>query len=131
MADMWEEPVRRNIAGAVSSTGVEHLLHQSVEFKAAIEHLGRFWVMTLGAENEQGHGRSSALGWSVFTSTLPRVLDALAEDAMRHELLRQQAMELLSRATAVPLPAHRTEANYGIVCSTCDGGGCPDCTDPA
>ena len=31
-----------------------------------------------------------------------------------------------------PLPLHRTEANYGgVVCSTCDGGGCLDCTDPA
>ena len=29
-----------------------------------------------------------------------------------------------------PLPLHRTEAGYPR-CSTCDGGGCPDCTDPA
>jgi hypothetical protein len=29
-----------------------------------------------------------------------------------------------------PLPIHRTEAGYPN-CSTCDGGGCPDCTDPA
>ena len=28
------------------------------------------------------------------------------------------------------LPLHRTEAGYPD-CSTCDGGGCPDCTDPA
>ena len=28
------------------------------------------------------------------------------------------------------LPVHRTEAGYPN-CSTCDGGGCPDCTDPA
>lgn len=28
------------------------------------------------------------------------------------------------------LPIHRTEAGYPR-CSTCDGGGCPDCTDPA
>ena len=31
---------------------------------------------------------------------------------------------------AEPLPIHRTEAGYPR-CSTCDGGGCPDCTDPA
>lgn len=31
---------------------------------------------------------------------------------------------------ARPLPLHRTEAGYPN-CSTCDGGGCPDCTDPA
>lgn len=29
-----------------------------------------------------------------------------------------------------PLPIHRTEAGYPY-CSTCEGGGCPDCTDPA
>lgn len=29
-----------------------------------------------------------------------------------------------------PLPLHRTEAGYPN-CSTCDGGGCLDCTDPA
>lgn len=28
------------------------------------------------------------------------------------------------------LPIHRTEAGYPN-CSTCDGGGCYDCTDPA
>lgn len=28
------------------------------------------------------------------------------------------------------LPSHRTEEGYPN-CSTCDGGGCPDCTDPA
>ena len=28
------------------------------------------------------------------------------------------------------LPSHRTEVGYPN-CSTCDGGGCPDCTDPA
>lgn len=29
------------------------------------------------------------------------------------------------------LPIHRTEANGGRVRGTCDGSGCPDCTDPA
>lgn len=28
------------------------------------------------------------------------------------------------------LPQHRTEAGWPR-CSTCEGGGCPDCTDPA
>ena len=28
------------------------------------------------------------------------------------------------------LPLHRTEAGWPN-CATCDGGGCPDCTDPA
>lgn len=29
------------------------------------------------------------------------------------------------------LPLHRTEVSIDRSCSTCDGGGCPDCTDPA
>ena len=33
------------------------------------------------------------------------------------------------QAAPEPLPLHRTEAGYPN-CSTCDGGGCPDCTDP-
>ena len=31
---------------------------------------------------------------------------------------------------AEELPIYRTEAGYPD-CATCDGGGCPDCTDPA
>lgn len=42
------------------------------------------------------------------------------------------AVDALTESVTPPaLPLHRTEANYGITCSTCDGGGCPDCTDPA
>ncbi|AXH49797.1 thioredoxin domain [Gordonia phage Pleakley] len=37
----------------------------------------------------------------------------------------------MEAAGPVPdLPLHRTEAGHPD-CSTCDGGGCPDCTDPA
>ena len=35
----------------------------------------------------------------------------------------------LDRATW-GLPLHRTWAGTPGACSTCDGGGCPDCTDP-
>lgn len=42
-------------------------------------------------------------------------------------LLRVDIDYLKSKGT---LPLHRTEAGYPN-CSTCDGGGCPDCTDPA
>lgn len=37
---------------------------------------------------------------------------------------------LKEKHSVPPLPLHRTEAGYPH-CSTCDGGGCPDCTDPA
>lgn len=37
---------------------------------------------------------------------------------------------VLVEAPIRELPIHRTEAGYPS-CSTCDGGGCPDCTDPA
>jgi len=43
------------------------------------------------------------------------------------EYLKQRDNEL----SAPPvLPIHRTEAGYPR-CSTCDGGACYDCTDPA
>lgn len=50
-------------------------------------------------------------------------------DEELHEIAQAIAArkrELLPR----PLPLHRTEAGYPN-CSTCDGGGCMDCTDPA
>lgn len=46
---------------------------------------------------------------------------------------RMAAGQVAERAevrAARPLPLHRTEAGYPR-CSTCDGGGCPDCTDPS
>lgn len=47
---------------------------------------------------------------------------------VREMLALQQRFE--DGRTARPLPIHRTEAGYPN-CSTCDGGGCLDCTDPA
>lgn len=38
--------------------------------------------------------------------------------------------DLLAEMDSSELPIHRTEAGYPR-CSTCDGGGCLDCTDPA
>lgn len=43
---------------------------------------------------------------------------------------RERHEDSLGAACAAPLPPHRTEAGYPN-CSTCDGGGCLDCTDPA
>lgn len=37
---------------------------------------------------------------------------------------------LLCLGVQTDLPLHRTEAGT-VLCSTCDGSGCPDCTDPA
>lgn len=41
-----------------------------------------------------------------------------------------QVRQIRSLLGATVLPIHRTEAGYPN-CATCDGGGCPDCTDPA
>jgi hypothetical protein len=35
-----------------------------------------------------------------------------------------------TEASTLALPIHRTEAQT-VLCATCDGGGCLDCTDPA
>jgi hypothetical protein len=43
--------------------------------------------------------------------------------------LRDRADGVTGRSETT-LPIHRTEAGWPD-CSTCDGGGCPDCTDPA
>ena len=45
--------------------------------------------------------------------------------------LHPDVFEVAPAGYVSPLPLHRTEANYGVVCGTCDGGGCPDCTVPA
>lgn len=44
--------------------------------------------------------------------------------------LEPGVQSLLCHRAPHPLPLHRTEAGYPN-CATCDGGGCPDCTDPA
>ena len=46
------------------------------------------------------------------------------------ELLDMVAKALFGPGKPFGLPLHRTEAGYPH-CSTCDGGGCHDCTDPA
>jgi hypothetical protein len=43
---------------------------------------------------------------------------------------RPDTARMKQRTRPAPLPLHRTEAGYPR-CSTCDGGGCLDCTDPA
>lgn len=47
------------------------------------------------------------------------------------DLMIEAVIEKAKEPQPPSLPIHRTEANHGIICSTCDGGGCPDCTDPA
>ena len=51
-----------------------------------------------------------------------------AERAMA--LRRDREERVLAAWERSPLPSHRTEAGWPF-CSTCDGGGCLDCTDPA
>ena len=46
------------------------------------------------------------------------------------ELIGLVAGALFAPGKRFGLPLHRTEAGYPN-CSTCDGGGCLDCTDPA
>ena len=66
-------------------------------------------------------------GINTLVSMLPAWVDGLAAQAERVDAMQQAAYEALM-TTALPL--HRTEAGWPN-CSTCDGGGCPDCTDPA
>lgn len=54
--------------------------------------------------------------------------DAL--DGVTVDSIRDAARRGTLKAPAPSLPLHRTEAGWPS-CSTCDGGGCLDCTDPA
>jgi hypothetical protein len=45
-------------------------------------------------------------------------------------LLEPGRLVLRTELTLPELPPHRTAAST-VGCATCDGGGCPDCTDPA
>lgn len=51
-------------------------------------------------------------------------------DCDRERLDRVTAQLEAIKADLKRLPIHRTEAGYPN-CSTCEGGGCHDCTDPA
>jgi hypothetical protein len=44
--------------------------------------------------------------------------------------MNDKLLEESERKQPDQLPIHRTEAGWPR-CSTCDGGGCYDCTDPA
>jgi hypothetical protein len=50
--------------------------------------------------------------------------------AREHEQRKQFVAQMTVMTAEQALPLHRTEAGYPR-CSTCDGGGCLDCTDPA
>jgi len=55
----------------------------------------------------------------------------MSENETFRDLTDEESVALADRLEAASqFPLHRTEAG-GPGCSTCDGGGCPDCTDPA
>ena len=60
----------------------------------------------------------------IFFSDIRAIADYLWAQGWRREVRPEDVTE------RSPLPLHRTEAGYPH-CSTCDGGGCLDCTDPA
>ncbi|AET09800.1 hypothetical protein [Gordonia phage GTE5] len=60
---------------------------------------------------------------------LHAAIDELMTDTPQDRLLDAYA-EAEAQIAFPVLPAHRTQAQYHT-CATCDGGGCPDCTDPA
>lgn len=53
-----------------------------------------------------------------------------AHGGFRHYTSRTPSCDRRPKPAPEPLPIHRTEAGYPR-CATCDGGGCPDCTDPS
>ena len=69
---------------------------------------------------------------------IPEKREAAIQGLMAKGYTRDRSEELIGLLAASlfapgkrfgpPLPLHRTEAGYPH-CSTCEGGGCPDCTD--
>jgi hypothetical protein len=85
------------------------------------------WLANLDAM-EAG---SDAWRWRDFPEELEHAEKVLRRLAYLHKAAGWEALERAEAAdTYRYLPIHRTEAGYPN-CATCDGGGCPDCTDPA
>lgn len=74
-----------------------------------VEDLAANGVYHAGADNDYQRGKGAGI--------------LLAVGELRHLLGGTET-------TGDALPLHRTEAGWSQ-CSTCDGGGCPDCTDPS
>lgn len=58
-----------------------------------------------------------------FPEETARIQESINRIANREDYVMPENLQ-------ADLPIHRTEAGYPR-CSTCDGGGCLDCTDPA
>jgi hypothetical protein len=84
---------------------------------------------TIPADPFGGAIRAGATEYDLADVALAWMEGRLCEArAPRGYITEQDVLE--EAGFARPLPIHRTEAGYPR-CSTCDGGGCPDCTDPA
>ena len=86
---------------------------------------------TLVAMNPITKGHATSYVWSADTALrvnllwhAPLVIIATGDTVRAARQALEAANDLWN------LPVHRTEAGYPNS-STCDGGGCPDCTDPA
>lgn len=56
--------------------------------------------------------------------------DGPLTDADEHHL--DAIIRAVQRRERRGLPIHRSDATFPMEsCATCEGGGCPDCTDPA
>lgn len=78
------------------------------------------------------------LDWTVVDETHAWSPEQIARAAAAppwvdtERIMRELDARVAQWAEDHPLPLHRTQATWPQwSCSTCDGGGCPDCTDPA
>lgn len=89
-------------------------------------HLVRDLVLWWSSWSGDGHAVCQC-GW--FSEHLASSRARRQAHREHKENILLEAALLLDQETPT-LPLHRAEAGWPR-CSTCDGGGCPDCTDPA
>ena len=85
-----------------------------------VEDIADFWMECRAAGDKR------------WTKLAHRALHGSVDDPVTSDAWEYVAEEIIKRRrnAAQSLPLHRIAAGIPDV-STCDGGGCPDCTDPA
>ena len=92
------------------------------EYRAEYQAAGGRWFPT-------PHRCSCTSGWGT-KQRAELTAAAWKDDGYATRIIRRYVTTPEAADARWNLPSHRTEAGYPN-CSTCDGGGCPDCTDPA
>ena len=115
------EYVRANLPGECWRA-LETVAGMRTEYRAEYQSSGGRWFPA-------PHCCANGSGWGTKQQA-ERNADDWKDDGYTTRIVRRYVTEPEAADARWNLPSHRTEAGFPN-CSTCDGGGCPDCTDPA